>query len=376
MEKKHLLSLVIVGLFVTGCRPTGTDVESSDSVISSESQVESSSQSSSEVESSESSESSEPANETASIAAYFPFEENVAYSFVGMGNEFATYTKYPQYLENNRIQYVTNNGGTETVEVLEYADGTLTQVFQRPETYFRENMLNKTSDDAGTILLKEPLALGTAWDNPSGSASEITAMSLSIETMLGTFPAIEVTTTDDDTITKQYYVEGMGLVKELFTDNAGSYEVSSTLETRNEDAPEAKVILTFYPDANVMGLESSEVNVAFNTNDVTRHTLTDLFRQIPGVEYGRLIPDSATINSLYLNDDGRVYIDFNNALITDMNTGSSGESLILQGIVNTIGTYYGVEEVVLTVENEPYESGHFSFEEGEAMRVDMEDVIK
>lgn len=368
MTKKRLLTLAIVGLFAAGCSPMGTDVESSESTVSSESRVESSSESSSEIAS------SEPASETASISAYFPFEENVAYSFIGEGNEYATFDRYPQYIEGNRIQFATDNGGTTIVEVWEYADGALTQVFSRPETYFRENMLNKTSEDGGTIWLKEPLEVGTAWDNPSGSASEITATDTEIETMLGTFPAIEVTTTETDSVTKRYFAEGLGLIKEVFTDNAGSYEVTSTLETRQEGAPEATIVQAFYPDANVMGLEKSDINVAFNTNDVTRDTLSDLFKQIPDVEYGRLIPDSAKINSLYLNEDGRVYVDFNRALVTDMNAGSSGESLLLQGIVNTIGVYYGVEEVVLTVENEPYESGHFSFDKDEAMRVSMEDI--
>lgn len=368
MEKKRLLTLAIVGMFLTGCGILNPDGESS------ESSVESSSTSSSAVSSSESESSSESTIDEVTIMDYFPFEENVAYSYVGEGNEFASYHKYPQYIADNRIQFTINNGGTQIVEVLEYKDGALTQVFRRGETYFRENMLKKTSEDAAEILLKEPLEVGTTWDNPNNNTSEITAVDASVETILGTFTAIEVTTTDGESTSKRYYAEGMGLVKEVFTDKAGSYEVSSTLETRSEGAPEAVVIRTFYPDANVMGLETTEVNVAFNTNDVTRDTLTDLFKQIPNVEYGRLIPDTARINSLYLNDDGRVYVDFNRALVTDMNAGSSGEGLILQGIVNTIGTYYNVEEVVLTVDGKPYESGHFAFAEGEGMRVKMDDV--
>lgn len=373
MEKKRLISLAIVGLFLAGCELTMPNEESSSQseVVSESSQVQSQEESSSESESS-----SEPASETASIATYFPFEENIAYSYIGEGIEYTSYDKYPQYIEDNRIQFTTNNGGTIIVEVLEYADGALTQTFKRPETYFRENMLGKTSEEGGTILLQEPLEVGTAWDNPAGSASKITAMDAAVETALGSYSAIEVTTTEGDAITKSYYAEGIGLVKEIFTDTAGTYEMSSTLETREEGAPEAVVVRAFYPDANVMGLETSDVNVAFHTNDVTRNTLTDLFKQIPDVEYGRLIPDTASINSLYLNEDGRVYVDFNRALLTDMNAGSSGESLLLQGIVNTIGTYYGVEEVVLTVENEPYESGHFSFEKDEAMHVDLEDVME
>lgn len=369
MEKKRLLTLAIVGLFLSGCGTATPNEESSaQSEVVSESQVESSSESSVSA--------SEPADETASVMAYFPFKENVASTYIGEGNEYMSYAKYPQYIEDNRIQFSKNNGGTQIVEVLEYVDGALIKVFERPETYFRENMLNKKSEEGTTILLQEPLKVGTAWNSPSGSVSEITAIDAIVETALGTYAVIEVTTTEEDTITKSYYAEGIGLVKEVFTDTAGTYETSSTLDTREEGVPETALVQAFYPDANVMGLEMAEVNVSFNTNDVTRKTLTDLFKQIPDVEYGRLIPDSATINSLYINEDGRVYVDFNAALVTDMNAGSSGESLLLQGIVNTIGNYYGVEEIILTVDNEPYESGHFSFDKDEVMRVDMGDVIE
>lgn len=75
-----------------------------------------------------------------------------------------------------------------------------------------------------------------------------------------------------------------------------------------------------------------------------------------------------------MNEDGRVYVDFSRDLVEEMNAGSGTEMLILQAIVNTIGEYYGVEEVVLTVEGNPYESGHILMEEDQAFEVDHSQV--
>ena len=39
--------------------------------------------------------------------------------------------------------------------------------------------------------------------------------------------------------------------------------------------------------------------------------------------------------------------------------------MILRSAVNTFGHYYGVEKVYLTIENEPYSSGHITMNKGE-----------
>ncbi|HJB23431.1 MAG TPA: GerMN domain-containing protein [Candidatus Jeotgalibaca pullicola] len=373
MKKNRLLVMGLLALFVTGCTNADQDADSSSEVMSSEVNSESSSEESSSMPESEESSSEE---ETASIGDYFPFMESIYSSYLGDGIEYSSYELYPQYIEENRIQYVEKNSGTNIVTVLEYTDGQLVEKFVRPETYFRENMLDKTSENAGNILLQEPLEVGNNWENPSGGTVEITAVDVDVETPLGVFPSIEVTTTEENSINIRYYSMGVGLVKKVATDTEGSYEVTSTLEEQTEETPEAATIKVFFPDANAMGIETADVSVAFFTNDVTRETMTELLRQVPDVEYGRLIPEDASINSMYLNEDGRVYVDFSQELVANMNAGSSGESLLLQGIVNTIGTYYGVEEVVLTIEGAPYESGHYSMQEDESFKVDMEGVAE
>ena len=68
-----------------------------------------------------------------------------------------------------------------------------------------------------------------------------------------------------------------------------------------------------------------------------------------------------------------VHVDFSTDL-SAMNAGSGIEAMTLQGIVNTIGDYYHVDEVLLTLDNEPYESGHILLNEGETWPVDYGNV--
>lgn len=363
MLKKSRLLLLLLATTLAACTNTNPDNESSSTPASSESV-------SSEVSSQESS--SQTAEEL-TIADVFPFEEKVLSTFAGEGNEFASFTRYPQYIEDNRMQVSTNNGGTINVSVYVNEDGTLTQTFSRSETYFRENMLDKTSDNAGEILLKEPLQAGTSWENPNGSTAEITGVDVEVETGLGNFSAVEVTTTEGDAETVRYYVKDMGLVRQEVKEG-GETLATSILSERAEETPETQLLTVYFPDMNVMGLDTADINASFFTNDVTRTTFEDLMQDIPGIDYAQLISDNTTFNSLYLNDDGRVYADFSRSLIDDMNAGSSGESLIVQGIVNTLGMYYGVTEVVLTVDGEPYVSGHYNMQPGESFKVDLEQV--
>lgn len=82
------------------------------------------------------------------------------------------------------------------------------------------------------------------------------------------------------------------------------------------------------------------------------------------------------IKSLYLNKDNIVYIDLTKELVSEMNAGSGYESMILQSITNTIGSYYGVDKVYITIEGNPYSSGHFVMKNGEYFKVNTKNIVE
>lgn len=308
-------------------------------------------------------------NEKLTIKDYYPFKENNKYVYEGEGNEYASYTVFTDYISNNKVQLRTNNGGTEIVRVLENKDGQVTQLLSRGETYFRDNFMDTASSD-GEILLKEPLVKGTSWTTGDNIKRTITNVDVEVTTPLGGYKAIEVTAEGSGYKTLEYYARDVGLIKSINSEN--NSEVSSTLSKIETDSELVQGISIFYPNMEEDILNFTVVNCSFKTNDETKDVLEKAIKNL--ARENQVLTPNAKINSLQLKDNETVNVDFSKELITEMNAGSSYEAMILQSITNTLGIYYNVENVYITVEGAPYESGHIMLEENEPFKVDLENV--
>ena len=317
------------------------------------------------------------------ISDYYPLLADTEYVYEGQGNEYAAYNRVTDFLdaEKKRIQTRTNNGGMETVSVMEIKDGKLSVIAAVNESYSREDIM--TDAVAGTdaeVLLMEPLVQGTEWTLQNGSKRYISATEVEVETPSGNYKAIEVTTDSTDStdgsdgITKDYYAPQVGLVKSVFS--SGDMEVTSSLREIKTNAPFTQAIDIFYPDADEK-IYVEPLTLTFRTGEKTRTVLQDaICKEAAKASYLPLASIKTKINSLYLGEDGIVHVDFSPELVSDMNAGSGYEVLILQSITNTLGNYYGVEEVLITMEGKPYESGHILMKEGETFKVNMDNVVR
>ena len=305
------------------------------------------------------------------IGDYYPFEKNTKYMYAGEGNEYATYSVQVDYITENRQQIRVDNGGTESVKVLENKDGELRVIYARGESYYRENFTSRVNNKP-EVLLKEPFTKGNSWKLIDGSTRTITNVKASIDTALDTYECIEVTTENKESIVKDYYAANIGLVKTLFTSNG--MEVSSSLSNIEENVPFLQTVKIYYP--NVMdGINYiTSKKISFDTNDVTREVFEKIFKEAPSESLGTLISPNTKIKSLYLNEDNMVYVDFSKGFIQEMNVGAGYESQILQCITNTLGDYYLVKKVYITVEGEPYSSGHILMKKGEPFIVDYKNT--
>lgn len=310
-------------------------------------------------------------NETPSlkIENYYPFTENTKYVYEGEGNEFAFMTTYVDYIKDNRIQTRTDNGGTEIVKVLEIKDGQLLELLNRGETYFRENFTDEEYT-SGRILLKEPLEEGNSWTNDNGATSTITNVAKEIVTKMGNFEALEVTTEGKQGKTIDYYAKDTGLIK---TVNIGEgYEVSSTISEIIKNQPFIQSITLYYPDADGITIHAVDVQISFNTNEEPKDIIE---KNVKDLSVYEVLGPNTKINDLYFDEQGNsVHIDLSKEFVTEMNAGSGFEAMILQCLTNTLGDYYQVEEVYITIDGGPYESGHIIIEEGEAYKVDYTNV--
>jgi hypothetical protein len=308
---------------------------------------------------------------------YYPMLADTEYVYQGKGNEFAAYTRYTDFLdeENNRIQTRTNNGGTETVRVIEIKDGKLSVIRTVNECYYRDNLLEEdASEEEPEILLMEPLVKGTQWTLPDGRKRFISNTEVAVDTPTGSYKAIEVTTEETDSTTKDYYAPQAGLVKSIF--GSGDSEISSTLSKMNSNTPFTQTIDIYYPDSDEK-IYTEPMTLTFHTGDATRLVLQEALQsEVKKDSYLPLASINTKINSMYLGKDNIVYVDFSKELVSDMNAGAGYELLILQSITNTLGNYYGAQKVYITMEGKPYESGHILMKKGETFKVNMDKVVR
>lgn len=314
----------------------------------------------------------EAAPEALSIKDYFPIKENTKYVYEGIGNEYSSYSVYTDYTSENKVQQRVNNGGTEVAKVMELKDGKITRLLSRGEAYYRENLLNVKDDEE--ILLMEPLVKDTSWNLKDSKVRTITDTSKEVTTPSGNYKTIEVVTEGDNYKTMDYYAKDVGLVKTVFV--SGEAEVISALSKIEENVPLVQKISFFYPNVAEDKIYYKDIDISFNTNDVTRQVIAEAYKESINNNLGKVFSQNTQINSLYLNKDGRVYIDLNKAFLTEMNAGSGYETMILQCIANTFGKYYNSEKVILTVDNNPYASGHIIMEKGQYFKVNYKNTIE
>jgi len=312
---------------------------------------------------------SENPTQTPTIEDYYPFIENTKYVYKGEGNEFASLTIFVDYIDDNRIQTRTDNGGTETVKVMEINDGQLVQLFSRGETYFRENF-TKNEFSGGKILLKEPLEEGNSWTSDGNLTSTITSISKEVVTSQGNYDALEVTTVGEKGKTVDYYVKDIGLVKIVNTGEG--YKVSSTLSSIENNQLFNQSITLYYPNIDGITINAINVQVSFNTNDEPKDVIAKTVKDLSVYE---LLTTNTKINNLYFNDEeNSAHIDLSKDFVSEMNAGAGFEAMILQSITNTLGTYYGVNDVYITIDDGPYESGHIIIDKDESYKVDLSNV--
>jgi len=352
--KKHLLitSLIFSMVFLSSCISNNVVKPSEQNKVPKETKV---------------------TNAPLTIKDYFSFKENTKYVYEGKGNEYAAYTQFVDYLTEDRVQLRSNNGGTEVVKVLENKDGKLTMLLSRPECYYRENLTQSPSSNP-EILLKEPLIKGTTWMLSDNRKRYISNVEVEVTVPLGKYKTLEITTESNGEKVLDYYAPNVGLVKTLIVSK--EYEVSSSLSKIDQNVALTQTVAFYYPNIDEDKLYFVNRQLSFNTNDITKTVFEKAFKELPKGNLGRVLSPNAKIKSLYLNKDNMVYVDFTKEFVSEMNAGSGYEGMILQSITNTLGTYYGVNKVYITIEGNPYSSGHIIMKKGEFFTVNLKNSVE
>lgn len=303
-----------------------------------------------------------PQNQLATVSDYFPLKENSIYTYKGEGNEYASKVVTLEYLKGRIAQLNTNNGGTSLAEVVIVGQGAVKKVFKKEESYWRENFIDQRQDEE--VILQQPLKVGNEWES-NGKKYRITSLDTKVVVPFGTHQAIKVVTELQDATFIRYFAKDIGIIKEEFI--SGSAVVSSLLtEVLNE--PSKMNIELFYPNSNADALVASKQELLFHTNESIAQKVLEAL-QHPTVEgVSPAIANNVKLIS-YERKDTTLRLNFSKELISNANVGTAGEQLLLDSIVESFGKAYSVQSVIINIENEAYESGHFSFGKDEALQV-------
>ena len=314
--------------------------------------------------------SEEPGDESEAVnelEQWLPKTPNVERIYTGEGSEFAEFTTYPQFIHEDTVQIKHQNPGITTYSIYEYREDRIVETFTHHGGLMRDDFANtaKTSDSEGEeIILKVPIEVGTQWEDREGQTVEITATDLELAAPNGTVPGIEVTTTTIDQDGHEgkiyrYYGKDIGLVKEVIElSSDAEMTVTSTLTEYKPDTVE-KIPFTLYAldyETLYQAIEI-EMELELKTNDPIRLALTDKLKEELDSEGTNLLPNDATINFMYLDDNNVVHVDFSEELATNIQAGASSESEILQRIVDTIANLYHAEAVNLSLDGGAYNKG-------------------
>ncbi|WP_392425028.1 GerMN domain-containing protein [Dolosigranulum pigrum] len=375
--KKLLVSLLASSVMLVACgqavQEEGKEFEKTDDVaiesVNDQSSQENKATDKSAEDTTESSaedlnDKSEAVNE---LEQWLPKTPNVERIYAGESNEYAEFSTYPQFITEDSIQFKNQNPGIISYHIYEYREDSIVEIFTHHGSLIRDDFANtaKTSDSEGEeIILKAPIEVGTQWEDRDGQSVEITATDLELAAPNGTVPGIEVTTTTIDQDGHEgkiyrYYGKDIGLVKEV-TELSSDAEMTviSTLTEYKPDTVE-KIPFTLYAlDYETLDQAIEiEMELELKTNDPIRLALTDKLKEELDSEGTNLLPNDATINFMYLDDNNVVHVDFSEELATNMQAGASGESEILQRIVDTIANLYHAEAVNLSLDGGAYDKG-------------------
>ena len=302
------------------------------------------------------------------ILDFFPFEENTTFVIASEDTPNLNQEIFTSHLSGNRVQQRIIAENLDITLVLEVGDGLLRQIYMFSDFPVFEDITD-VSPNMDLVLLQEPLALGNYWNTGDmGGISTITNVNVPVETPVATFTeTIQVTTVfpnGDSSVS--YFAIGHGIVQDSYTTTFA--DVTSSFKTNLAEVRRGGLevaIPVFFPDDQVMSLDTSILPITINTNQ----DMVTLFNYI----LPQFLEDLSITNVNSINVDREaslVHVDFSQSFL-DISMGASYELLLLDSIANTFGFFYNVDNFRITLDGNNYESGHLLFTDSDYLPVGL-----
>lgn len=289
-----------------------------------------------------------PEGTTLELSNYLPY---VAYQLKQFSNESGSYTTYVDFFdESNRVMQVREIvGATNYVNIYEWSEQAIQLTARHENIALFENLTQDVSStpDANLTLLSAPVAVGTTWSYDGTHTSQIVGLyeSLTLGEQQYT-EVVEVSTPFEAYDLRQYYASGDGLILTRYGDNA---EVSTGEQFWQVTGNSHQVMMILNRDVAQPQTEGEyllsleKVPFAYQTNDSLARAFQRLFTDLGW------ITDDIVVNSLTVDEAGVANLDFSAGVVAAFNQHPSTETSIIPAIVTTLGHYFDVTQVRLTV---------------------------
>lgn len=315
---------------------------------------------------------------SATISDYFPKKYNSYYEYSITGHSLQDQKTYNNYINGNRIQRITSSGVNKMSEVLEFTEGELKYIGGYGSFFF--NDITDMAQIEYALIMKEPLKNGTKWQQDAATDSEITNMEAKIETPLGSYTAMEITSTvhrpatetqaEVNYVFKEYYVKDIGLVKtDTYMSGAETPTVTVALSKLTEKTSVQFPVHFFYPGNELLDVEDHIITVATNMNFF--EWLETEMKNPTNTELIPLLTPNAKINKITYDDaKSLVTVDISKHFTDEISVGESLEAAVLKGIAYTLGYMYQVSNVEILIDGKNYDSGQMKLKAGEYIQVE------
>lgn len=280
-----------------------------------------------------------------------------------------------QYLYEERGQATAQikQTGAEGVQlnVIRIADGEINDLYYSEEMPYRANIIGWSQYEERTIL-KEPLQVGNQWES-TGLRFQITAVD---ETRIiggEEMTVLDVMVSNSQETVRFTYALGLGLVSNDIVAEDGTLTNIVHFDGLLEEADDRYDISLFFPAEDGSYIEEI-LPARFRTNDASKDVITQGYKDLAQtMGHAPVFGGTALIQYIYLEEEV-ARVDLNDGFIAYVNEVPDKESAMIQSLVNTISKYYGVAGVILTVNDQRYESAQLKFDLLEVLRPDFGDT--
>ena len=162
------------------------------------------------------------------------------------------------------------------------------------------------------------------------------------------------------------------------SDNSTTSQAEEKEEEKHEDLDENKEknAKIYYYD--VVSDKIVYINSIIEVEgDQSANALINELKKSPNTDIEPALSSDITLNSYTIdNENSIITLDFSSNFVSAQNLGAGAESSTLAAICNTFGSYFNVENVIITLDGQPYSSGHILMTEGETFKVDLNNAVE